>query len=205
LPFPFDRCLYPVRRKRTDRPVHLAPSPTSTIFSRVPTNAQLTLHILRVTERSYNPLPPPPPPPSAGHVKEKAGKPGLDPAARVGDDEHKTIVEADGQGAENDGEGKGEGKGLGAAAVKAGKKTILGGLKIAAKKAATIGADVTVDGTKQKVSLFRSCRRRRVADRGCGGELQVGNKIDRLLYQSRAKDDETPHCWSLPRHNLELD
>lgn len=63
--------------------------------------------------------------------------------------------------------------------VKKSRGKILGGLRTVAKKVATFGADV------------------READDGTEGRREkVGNKIDRLFYQSRAKDDGTPECKS---------
>ena len=124
---------------------------------------------------AFDPLPPPPPPPTPGHVKEEVQKTGID----GGDDDHETEVELDENGnpVVKEGDGESGGGGVGHAVAKTGKKTVLGGLKLAAKKAATFKADVKVEGKKEK----------------------VGNKIDRFLYQSRAKDDNTPESECGPR------
>lgn len=145
---------------------------TSSIFSGVPTNAQLTLHLLRVAEAAYDPLPPPPPPPTPEHVQQEMSKTGIDPDSpppelKLGPDGKPVVMEGE-QRAEEDQDDNGGG--VTSAVVNTGKKTLFGGLRLAARKAATFRADVTVDGAKAK----------------------VGNKIDRFLYQSRAKDPETP-------------
>lgn len=82
------------------------------------------------------------------------------------------------------------------AVAKTGKKTILGGLRLAAKKAATFKADVSVDGAKQKVNSTLLLTKQMFFSGSIADPTrrlaQVGNKIDRFLYQSKAKDDETP-------------
>lgn len=98
---------------------------------------------------AHDPLPPPPPPPTPGHVKEEVSKTGID-----GDhDDHATEVEVDENGNPviKEGDEEGGAGGVGHAVAKTGKRTVLGGLKLAAKKAATFKADVKVEGTKEKV------------------------------------------------------
>lgn len=178
----------------------------SSIFSHVPTNAQLILHILRVQESTFAPLPPPPPAPTAQHVKDEVSKTGLDPDGAETAEGGEVRLDGEGNAVVDDGEEGGDkGKGVTGQVVQTGKKTLLGGLRLAAKKAATFKADVSVDGAKAKVSLSRLGRE---GGQVAGVELmltsllplthghQVGNKIDRMMYQSRAKDDESPECTS---------
>lgn len=100
---------------------------------------------------AHDPLPPPPPPPVPDHVKEEVSKTGID---GDDDDDHSAEVEIDENGdpvvKEGEDEG-GEGGGVAHTVVKTGKRTVLGGLKLAAKKAATFKADVKVEGKKEKV------------------------------------------------------
>lgn len=90
-----------------------------------------------------------------------------------------------------------EKKGLGHRAAKKGAKKFIGGMQAAAKKVATFGGDVKVkdegETRRQKVRLSSLDLSRVVAD---PFSSQVGNKIDRLLYHSRAKDLKTPECAS---------
>ncbi|KAK4055784.1 hypothetical protein OIV83_000331 [Microbotryomycetes sp. JL201] len=153
----------------------------NSIFSGVPTNAQLTLHMLRVAEASFDPLPAPPPPPTPEHMQKELSKTGLDPESpppelKLGPDGNPVTLDNDKAVTTDDPDDKKEeglAGGVGSAVVNTGKKTLFGTLRLAAKKAATFRADVSVDGAKSK----------------------VGNKIDRFLYQSRAKDPETPDAY----------
>lgn len=99
-------------------------------------------------------MPPPPPPPTAPHVKEEISKTGLDTDGAETADGAQVTVDSKGdpvvEGSEGDGK---EGRGVAGAVAQTGKKTLLGGLKIAAKKAATFKADVSVEGAKEKVHL----------------------------------------------------
>lgn len=147
----------------------------NSIFSHVPTNAQLVLHCLRVKEAQFDPLPLPPPAPTPKHVKEEVNATGLgaDAADELDNPDHANVDgpgEADEAAAEDENE---DGSGVASKVVKPVKKGILSGLRATAKKAATFKADVTIQGTKAK----------------------VGNKVDRMLYQSRAKDDGTPEAY----------
>ncbi|KAK4056525.1 hypothetical protein OIO90_002372 [Microbotryomycetes sp. JL221] len=156
----------------------------NSIFSGVPTNAQLTLHVLRVAEASFDPLPAPPPPPTPEHVQNEISKTGFDPESpppelKLGPDGKPITMDKEHQqGHEQEEEQGVAGGGVGSAVVNTGKKTLFGTLRLAARKAATFRADVAVDGTKQK----------------------VGNKIDRFFYQSRAKDPETPEAYPAKLH-----
>lgn len=145
----------------------------NSIFSKVPTNAQLVLHCLRVKEAMYDPLPAPPPPPSQD-VKDEIAKTamGADTNDELGNPDHSNVDNSDDEHDEGELDDTSSG-GVGSTVVKKTKKGILSGLKLTAKKAATFKADVTVAGTKAK----------------------VGNKIDRMLYQGRAKDDGTPESF----------
>ncbi|GAA5893935.1 hypothetical protein JCM8208_001283 [Rhodotorula glutinis] len=156
----------------------------NTLFSKVPTNAQVVLHVVRVAERAYTPFPLPPAPPTADHMREAVQSGGFD-----GDE-----MGADGYSAENANQHSVEAGGLAnhvdsdddddtsstapstvdKMATK-GKSKIVGAFKKVAKKAAVFRGDVAVEGetTKQK----------------------VGNKIDRLMHHSRAKDEMTPFSF----------
>ncbi|GAA5906885.1 hypothetical protein JCM6882_006856 [Rhodosporidiobolus microsporus] len=156
----------------------------NSIFSRVPTNAQLVLHVVRVAERAYTPFPLPPRPPTAQHMKQAVQAGGFDEDEMGADgysasSSDKHSVEAGAlanKPLSEDGDEEDEG-GPSAKEKVAGKSKskIVGAFKKVAKKAAVFRGDVAVEGetTKQK----------------------VGGKIDRLLYYSRAKDEETPHSF----------
>ncbi len=147
----------------------------NSIFSQVPTNAQFVLHCLRVKEAQFDPLPLPPPPPTPGHVKEEVNATGLgaDAADELDNPDHSNVDSPE-EGETHDATDENEDtSGVVSKAVKPVKKGILSGLRATAKKAATFKADVTIQGTKAK----------------------VGNKVDRMLYQSRAKDDGTPESY----------
>ncbi|BGP14892.1 hypothetical protein JCM10213_003753 [Rhodosporidiobolus nylandii] len=153
----------------------------NTILSKVPTNAQVVLHVIRVAERAYTPFPLPPGAPTASHMKQavQAGgfdddEMGEDGYAANGNAQHSVEAGAlANKSTSDDGDDEGH-----STKDKVGGKTkgkIVGAFKKIAKKAAVFHGDVHVEGesTKQK----------------------VGNKIDRFLYQSRAKDEETPYSF----------
>ncbi|BGP23695.1 hypothetical protein Rt10032_c05g2579 [Rhodotorula toruloides] len=152
----------------------------NTLFSGVPTNAQLVLHVIRVAERAYTPFPLPPPAPTAKHMKEAVQSGGFD-ADEMGadgysaEDSEQHSVEA-GALANKEADG-GESDKSGASTVdkvaNQSKHKIVGAFKKVAKKAAVFRGDVHVEGESS-------------------AKQKVGNTIDRLLYQSRAKDDMTP-------------
>ncbi|BGO90559.1 hypothetical protein NBRC10512_005278 [Rhodotorula toruloides] len=151
----------------------------NTLFSGVPTNAQLVLHVIRVAERAYTPFPLPPPAPTAEHMKEAVQSGGFD-ADEMGadgysaEDSEQHSVEA-GALANKESDGGSEKSG-GSAVDKVAnhsKHKIVGAFKKVAKKAAVFRGDVHVEGESS-------------------AKQKVGNKIDRMLYQSRAKDDMTP-------------
>lgn len=111
----------------------------NSILSRVPTDAQLTIHLLRVAEALETPLPVPPPPPLKGTPKEaiKDSSP-----ADLNEEDEAEIEEAEEQGGAKE------------AAVKTKHKTkgaILGLFRHGGKKAAGAGGDVSVDGKGKRV------------------------------------------------------
>lgn len=153
----------------------------STLFSHVPTNAQIVLHIVRVAERHYTPFPLPPAPPTAQHMKEAVQSGGFDEdemggAGYSAANSNQHSVEA-GPLANQTHEDEDEDAGTNHETKAKGHGKIVGAFRKVAKKAAVFRGDVHVEGeptTKQK----------------------VGNKIDRLLHHSRAKDEGTPFCMS---------
>ncbi|SGZ27607.1 BQ5605_C026g10139 [Microbotryum silenes-dioicae] len=140
----------------------------NSILSKVPTNAQLTLHMLRVKEAAYNPLPPPPTAPTPAHVKAEIEKTAdVDDSDELPDKSAKHVDSKTGEtdtGADED-EGGDGGAGVRGKVVKKSKKGLLGGLKLMAKKAATFHADVTVDG-----------------------KAKLAKGVDKAFFQSRVKD-----------------
>ena len=106
---------------------------------------------MRVAEASFNPLPPPPPAPTAEHVKKEMSKTAVDEDIAAHPDDVKLDENGD-PVVDSEGDGEDGGAGVKGTVVKTGKKTILGALRLGAKKAATFKADVSVDGAKQKVS-----------------------------------------------------
>ncbi|KAL8276463.1 hypothetical protein RQP46_011113 [Phenoliferia psychrophenolica] len=137
----------------------------NSIFSGVPTNAQLVLHIARMAEEEFDPLPSPPLPPTATDTKNELSKTGIDEDAgnELVDDKTKSGDDPDDD----------EKPSVTHKVMAKGTKKLLGGLRLAAKKAATFRGDVTIADTRQK----------------------VGNKVDRVFYQSRAKDDLTADSY----------
>jgi len=129
-------------------------SPPSSIFSHVPTEAQLTLHLLRQRELVNNPLPRPPNSITSVEAQEKLNDTSpmsnaheQDTTSSVGDGDESHLV---GDG-DHDEEGKGPSK-L--------KSTVLGlGKKLAAKGATFRGAgkvEVLPEGVKKPVSSLSS-------------------------------------------------
>ncbi|KAK4701207.1 hypothetical protein P7C70_g5032, partial [Phenoliferia sp. Uapishka_3] len=137
----------------------------NSLLSQVPTNAQLVLYISRAAEAEYNPLPAPPAAPTATDTKNELSKTGIDDEA--GDE---LVNEKTATGDDPDDEEK---PSVTHKVAAKGTRKILSGLRLVAKKAATFRGDVQISDTRQK----------------------VGNKVDRILYQSRAKDDFTADSY----------
>lgn len=147
----------------------------NSIFSGVPTNAQLVLHIVRVAERAYTPFPLPPPPPTASHMKAAVAANGIEDDT---DSEEETghSIEAGSLAGKKEGDEDDESThSTKDKVIHTGKKKFASAFRKVAKKAATFRADVQVEGDTAR--------------------QKVGNKIDRVFYQSRAKDDHTPHSF----------
>lgn len=151
----------------------------SSIFSGVPTDAQVVLLILRSRERAFNPLSPPPDTPTASDTKQELSNTAVDPNLDDG-----TEDDSNNEGEENDlthrvGDRSKK-------AVKKGGGKILGGLRKAVKKVATIGADVKeADETKTE-----------------GEGEKFGSKFDRLFHPEKTKDEGSPECMSLFNTNV---
>ncbi|CAD6577000.1 MAG: hypothetical protein TREMPRED_001836 [Tremellales sp. Tagirdzhanova-0007] len=110
----------------------------NSILSGVPTDQQLTLHLLRVAEALNSPLPRPPPPPLKGTPKEAIKD--TTPASISAEDDAE-LVEAQEEG------------GITQAAATAKHKTkshFLGVFQKAGKKMAGFHGDVAVDGAKKQ-------------------------------------------------------
>lgn len=142
---------------------------------------QLMLHILRTKEAHFHPLPPPPDLPTDLDVKKELDiddSDSFDSEAGIIVDDNESIELAEDRAAEeSDGEG--------------GKKK--GGFKGAIKKVANkvIGTGQTLGQTRQKVRFFDWSR--------CSRSLtlrftQVGEKVDKRLYHSKAKDGGRNYC-----------
>ncbi|ODN79885.1 hypothetical protein, variant [Cryptococcus amylolentus CBS 6039] len=111
----------------------------NSILSRVPTDAQLTLHLLRVTEALGTPLPRPPPPPLAGSPKEAIAD--TTPATHTAEDDQE-LLEAQKEGGTTE------------AAVKAKHKTkthLTNAFRSAGKHLAGFRGDVSVDGARKQI------------------------------------------------------
>ena len=111
----------------------------NSILSGVPTDQQLTLHILRVAEALQTPLPRPPPPPLKGTPKEAIKD--TTPVTVTAEDDAE-LLEAESEG------------GMTEMAEKAKHKTkshFLGMFQKAGKKMAGFHGDVSVDGTRKQV------------------------------------------------------
>ncbi|GAA5962521.1 hypothetical protein JCM3765_003716 [Sporobolomyces pararoseus] len=148
----------------------------NSIFSGVPTNAQLILHIVRVAERAYTPFPLPPPPPTAPHMKSAVAANGVSGDSSDSEGEASHSIEAgELAGKPHEGDEEDDSVSTKDKVVHTGKKKFVSAFRKVAKKAATFRADVQVEGDTAR--------------------QKVGNKIDRVFYQSRAKDDHTPHSF----------
>ncbi|WVF71771.1 hypothetical protein IAT40_006579 [Kwoniella sp. CBS 6097] len=148
----------------------------NSILSGVPTDAQLTLHLLRVAEALNAPLPRPPAPPLKGTPKEAIKD--TTPATVTAEDDAE-VLQAEEEG------------GLTEVATKAKHKTkshILGAFKAAGKKMAGIGGDVAVDGTKKQARINETD----TSESEKGGDLttkeKIGSKVDKLFFKGHIKD-----------------
>lgn len=126
----------------------------SSIFSGVPTNAQLVLHIVRVAERAYTPFPLPPPPPTASHMKAAVAANGIEDDT---DSEEETghSIEAGSLAGKKEGDEDDESThSTKDKVIHTGKKKFASAFRKVAKKAATFRADVQVEGdtARQKVN-----------------------------------------------------
>ncbi|WWC89593.1 uncharacterized protein L201_004518 [Kwoniella dendrophila CBS 6074] len=151
----------------------------NSILSGVPTDAQLTLHLLRVAEALNAPLPRPPPAPLEGTPKEAIKD--TTPATVTADDDAE-VAEAEEEG------------GLTEAATKAKHKTkshILGAFKAAGKKMAAFHGDVAVDGSKKQARI--EAVERGDADLTTGEK--IGSKVDKLFFKGHIKDEGTPYSF----------
>lgn len=109
----------------------------NSLLSGVPSNDQLILHLLRVGEREYRPLPRPPPPPLAGTPKEQIKDTAPNPDDDLVDDAGNPIDPEDLSGKEK--------------TLHQTKSKIASGLKGLTKRMAAFHADVSVDGAKKAV------------------------------------------------------
>nr|ODN82538.1 hypothetical protein L203_05347 [Cryptococcus depauperatus CBS 7841] len=112
----------------------------NSILSRVPTDAQLTLHLLRVTEALGKPLPRPPPPPLKGTPKEAIKD--TTPATVTAEDDAEVL------------EAEEKGKTAEATMAKVKHKTkshITNVFKSAGKHMAGFRGDVSVDGARKQI------------------------------------------------------
>ncbi|KAK8864161.1 hypothetical protein IAR55_001407 [Kwoniella newhampshirensis] len=151
----------------------------NSILSRVPTDAQLTLHLLRVSEALNAPLPRPPPPPLKGTPKEAIKD--TSPATVTAEDDAE-VLQAEEEG------------GVTEAAVKAKHKTkshILGAFKSAGKKMAAFHGDVAVDGTKKQARMEEVEK----GDEELTVTEKIGSKVDQLLFKGNIKDDGSPESY----------
>lgn len=124
----------------------------SSLFSRVPNDPQVVLHILRIKEAEYNPLPPPPAAPSSSGDENATSETADDLYLQDLDgSEDESIVTV---GSEGRDEHESKRKNV----LKKGGKKILGGMQKAAKKVATLGADARIEEegelSRQKVRPF---------------------------------------------------
>ncbi|KIR55879.1 hypothetical protein I315_01761 [Cryptococcus gattii Ru294] len=147
----------------------------NSILSRVPTDTQLTLHLLRVTEALGKPLPRPPPPPLSGTPKEAIKD--TTPATVTAEDDAE-VLQAEQEG------------GTAEVAAKTKHKTkshIAGVFKSAGKHMAGFRGDVMVDGARKQVSMEDWWYE------WMGGQLtrlgKIGDKVDKVLFRGNIKDD----------------
>jgi hypothetical protein len=114
----------------------------SSLLSGTPTNAQLTLHLLRVSEDLGSPLPPPPD--NTDNVKKALQD--TSPVNQSGNEKRAELKEI-----ENDSGSKVE-EGVQKSAVK-GRHHIGNAFKKISKKLAVLRGDVVVDGGHKQVSF----------------------------------------------------
>ncbi|OCF31032.1 hypothetical protein I316_07303 [Kwoniella heveanensis BCC8398] len=151
----------------------------NSILSQVPTDAQLTLHLLRVAEALNSPLPRPPPPPLKGTPKEAIKD--TTPATVTAEDDAE-VLEAEQEG------------GLTEAATKAKHKTkshILGAFKAAGKKMAAFHGDVAVDGTKKQARINETDSSGQTSENeksDLTAKEKIGSKVDKLFFKGHIKD-----------------
>ncbi|WVQ82424.1 hypothetical protein IAT38_004552 [Cryptococcus sp. DSM 104549] len=146
----------------------------NSILSRVPTDAQLTLHLLRVTEAMNVPLPRPPPPPLEGTPKEAIKD--TTPADVTAEDD------AELRDAEEEG-------GTTEIAVKAKHKTkshLMGMFKHAGKTMAGFRGDVAVDGTRKQARIEQEAEEEE--EDGLTAKAKIGSHVDRLFFKGYVKD-----------------
>ncbi|GAA5981995.1 hypothetical protein JCM11641_006826 [Rhodosporidiobolus odoratus] len=159
--------------------------PRNSILSKVSTNAQVVLHVVRVAERAYTSSPLLLSAPTAKYMEQAVQPNGFD-ADEMGADGYSAETSDQhsvGAGAlANKHAGEEDDEDVNSPSTKEklehkSKGKIVGAFKKVAKKAAVFRCDVHVEGetTKQKVR----------------------HKIDRFFYQSRAKEEETPYCSSV--------
>ncbi|WVQ99136.1 hypothetical protein IAU59_006268 [Kwoniella sp. CBS 9459] len=149
----------------------------NSILSGVPTDAQLTLHLLRVAEALNAPLPRPPPPPLKGTPKEAIKD--TTPATVTAEDDAE-VLEAEQEG------------GITEVATKAKHKTkahILGAFKAAGKKMAGFHGDVAVDGTKKQARINETdSSQTSENEKDLTTKEKIGSKVDKLFFQGHIKD-----------------
>ncbi|ODN79884.1 hypothetical protein L202_03778 [Cryptococcus amylolentus CBS 6039] len=153
----------------------------NSILSRVPTDAQLTLHLLRVTEALGTPLPRPPPPPLAGSPKEAIAD--TTPATHTAEDDQE-LLEAQKEGGTTE------------AAVKAKHKTkthLTNAFRSAGKHLAGFRGDVSVDGARKQVSMSieELMERYKIEDKRLMWLGKIGDKVDKVFFRGNVADDLT--------------
>lgn len=146
----------------------------NSILSGVPTDVQLVMHLLRVSEARYQPIPSPPAPPTSKHLQKELEKTSMDSESVHDTETDPELVEG---GEEDDG--------LGEKVVKKGKGKILGGLKAIAAKVSTFRGDVR--DTNEDLAAGEGDAEGEKE----GKREKVGGIIDRVFYQSSAVDDGT--------------
>lgn len=147
---------------------------------------QLTLHILRTKEAHFHPLPPPPDLPTDLDVKQELDL--ID-----SEDEEISDSEAGIQVADNDSidlveSGEDEDDGDGEKPKK--KKGFKGALQRAAQRVTGDGS--ALGQTRQKVRLLSLSEL--IGVRVADAAVQVGEKVDKRLYHSKAPDDGSNIC-----------
>ncbi|KII91746.1 hypothetical protein PLICRDRAFT_682123 [Plicaturopsis crispa FD-325 SS-3] len=129
----------------------------NSILSGVPTNAQLLLHLHRRAEATSVPLPRPPPPPGAG--QEEAEK--LHDTSVISEIPHGSDRATEAPTIGEDADDAADEGGKKAGLISKAKGAVMHGVRSAARKGATIGADITVeapeaDKEQQDQKLLRS-------------------------------------------------